>query len=54
MKRHYCLAALLLTGAAQAQDDCRLDVSESLLDFGSIRRVIDRHPALNGCWVSGA
>lgn len=44
MKRHYCLAALLLTGAAQAQDDCRLDVSESLLDFGSIRRVIDPAP----------
>ena len=45
MKRHHCLAALLLcTGTALAQDDCRLDLSESRLDFGLMNRAIASTP----------
>ena len=43
MKIQHCLTALLLlAGAAQAQaqDECRLDLSESRLDFGLMNRAI--------------
>lgn len=39
MNFHYCLAALLLlAGAVHAEDECRLDLSESRLDFGLMSR----------------
>ncbi len=46
MKLQHCLAALLLcTGTALAQDDCRLDLSESRLDFGLMNRAVASAPA---------
>ncbi|WP_168232421.1 DUF1120 domain-containing protein [Pseudomonas veronii] len=39
MNLHYALAALaLLAGTVHAQDDCRLDLSQSRLDFGLMKR----------------
>lgn len=39
MNIHFCLAALLLVaGTVHAQDECRLDLSESHLDFGLMNR----------------
>ncbi|WP_323989150.1 DUF1120 domain-containing protein [Pseudomonas canadensis] len=41
MKLHHCLTALLLCASAvQAQDECRLDLSESRLDFGLMNRAV--------------
>lgn len=41
MRLQYCLAALLLvTGWVHAEDECRLDLSESRLDFGQMNRAI--------------
>ncbi|MGY2253836.1 DUF1120 domain-containing protein [Pseudomonas reactans] len=41
MKLHHCFTALLLCASAvQAQDECRLDLSESRLDFGLMNRAV--------------
>lgn len=46
MKLQHSLAALLLfAGTALAEDDCRLDLSESRLDFGLMNRAVASAPA---------
>lgn len=49
MKRNHCIAALLffvsLAANVQAEEECRLDLSESRLDFGLMNRAITFTPA---------
>lgn len=49
MNPYHCTAALMvfigLAGNAQAEDECRLDLSESRLDFGLMNRAIPQTPA---------
>jgi len=55
MKLQHSLAALLLfAGTALAEDDCRLDLSESRLDFGLMNRAVASAPAAEHLLGDGA